>query len=183
MQFSQVLFLWNFSRQWKYIIRNSHYSQSYVFFSSHVWMWELDYKEGWALKNSCFWTVVFEKTRESLGLQGDQTSQSWRKSTLNINWKDWCWNWNSNPLATWCKEPTLGKDPDAVYVGRQKEKGLTEDEMVGWHHWLNGHKFEQALGDGEGHGSLARCSPLSCKESDMTEQLNNNNNTIGSTYV
>ena len=163
MQFFQVLFLWNFSRQWKYIIRNSHYSQSYVFFSRHVWMWELDYKEGWALKNWCFWTVVFEKTRESLGLQGDQTSQSWRKSTLNINWKDWCWNWNSNPLATWCKEPTLGKDPDAVYVWRQKEKGLTEDEMVGWHHWLNGHNFEQALGDGEGHKSLASCSPRGCR--------------------
>ena len=51
---------------------------------------------------------------------------------------------------------------------------MTEDEMVGWHHWLNGRKFEQAPGDGEGQGSLTCCSPCSCKESDMTEQLNNN---------
>ena len=64
------------------------------------------------------------------------------------------------------------KDPDAGKGWKQEEKGTTEDEMVGWHHQLNGHKFEQALGAGDGQGSLACCSPWSRKESDMTEWLN-----------
>ena len=74
-------------------------------------MWELNHKEGWAPKNWCFWIVVLEKTWESLGLQGDQTSQSLRKSTLNIHWKEWCWSWSSNTLATWCEEFTHWKRP------------------------------------------------------------------------
>ena len=63
-----------------------------------------------------------------------------------------------------------GKDPDAEKDWRQEEKGTTEEEMVGWHHWLNEHEFEQALGDGEGQGSLVSCSPWGHKESDRTEQ-------------
>ena len=65
-----------------------------------------------------------------------------------------------------------GKDPDGL---DQEEKGMTEDEMVGWHHQLNGHEFEQTPGDGGGQGSLACCCPWGCKESDITEQSNNNN--------
>ena len=68
----------------------------------------------------------------------DQTSQSYRKSTLNIHWKEWCWSWRSNTLTTWCEELTCWKDPDAGKDWMQEEKGTTEDEMVGWHHWLNG---------------------------------------------
>ena len=71
------------------------------------------------------------------------------------------------------KSRLIRKDPDAGKDWRQEEKGTTEDEMVGWHHQLNGHEFEQAPEDGVGHGSLARCSPWGHKESDMTEQLNN----------
>ena len=67
----------------------------------------------------------------------------------------------------------IGKDPDAGKDGGEKLKGMTEDEMVGWHHWLNGHEFEQTLGAGEGQGSLVCCSPWVCKESDTTERLNN----------
>ena len=67
----------------------------------------------------------------------------------------------------------IGQDPDARKGWRQEEKGIMEYEMVGWHHRLNGHEFEQALGDGEGQGSLACCSPWGRKESDMTEWLNN----------
>ena len=86
--------------------------------------------------------------------------------------KDWCWRWSFNALATWCEELTLiRKDPDAGKDWRQNVKGMTEDEMAGWHHWLNGHEFEQAPADGEGRG-LACCSPWGGKESDMTEQLN-----------
>jgi len=72
------------------------------------------------------------------------------------------------------KTHSSGKDPDAGEDWRQEEKGVREDEMVGWHHWLNGHEFEQTLGDSEGWGSLARCSPWGLKESDTTEQLNKN---------
>ena len=68
----------------------------------------------------------------------------------------------------------LGKDPDAGKDWRREEKGTTEDEMVGWHHWLDGHEFVQALGDGEGQGSLACYSPRDRKDLDATEQLNNN---------
>ena len=72
------------------------------------------------------------------------------------------------------KSELIRKDPDAGRDWRQEEKGMTEDEMVGWHHWLNGHEFEQAPGDGKGQGSLACCSPWGCKELNTTEWLNNN---------
>ena len=97
-----------------------------------------------------------------------------RKSTLNIHWKDWCWSWSSNTLATWCEELTHEKRPWYWERLKAEEKGTTEDEMVGWHHQLNGHEFEQAPGDGEGQGSLVCCSPWGHKESDVTEWLNSN---------
>ena len=114
---------------------------------------------------------VGEDSWEPLGLQGDPTSLSYRKSVLNIHWKDWCWSWSSNTLATWCRELTHWKDPDAGKDWGQEKKRTTEDEMVGWHHWLNGHEFEQAPGIGDGQGSLAGCSPWGYKESDTTERL------------
>ena len=104
---------------------------------------------------------------ESLGRQGDQSSQPKRKSTLNIRWKDWCWSWSSNTLATWCKEPNHSKRPWCC-ERTQVEKRVTEDEMVGWHHWLNGREFEQALGDSEEQGNLSCCCLWGHKESDMT---------------
>ena len=102
---------------------------------------------------------VREDSWESLGQQGDQTSPSWRKSVLNIHWKDWCWSWNSNTLATWCEEATHWKRPDAGKDWGQEEKGTTEDDMAGWHHWLDGHEFDQAPGVGDRQGSLVFCSP------------------------
>ena len=83
-----------------------HLVKSMVFFSSHVWMWELDYKESWALNNWCFWTVVLEKTLEN-PLNYKEIKP--RKSIWNINRKNWCWRWNSKTLATWCEELTLWK--------------------------------------------------------------------------
>ena len=100
------------------------------------------------------------------------------KSTLNIHWKDWSLNWSSNTLATWCEELTHWKRSWCWKDWGQEEKGATEDEMVGWYHWLNGYEFEQTLGDSEGQGSLAYCSPWGCKELNMTWQLNNHNNMI-----
>ena len=82
-----------------------------------------------------------EDSWESFGLQGDPISPSWRKSVLNIHWKDWCWSWNSHSLASWCEEVThLQRSWDAGKNWRWEEKGTTEDEMAGWHHWLNGHE-------------------------------------------
>ena len=88
-------------KQRHYFANKSPHNQSYGVSSSHVLIWELGHKESWMLKNWCFWTVVLKKTLETLGLQGDQTSPFQRKSVLNIHWKDWCWSWNSNTLATW----------------------------------------------------------------------------------
>ena len=117
-------------------------SQSYGFSSSHVWMWEFDYKESWVPKNWCFWTVVLEKTLESpLDCKEIQPvhpkgNQSWicigrtdvETETL-ILWPPDVQNW------------LIGKDPDAGKDWRWEQKGTTEDEMVGWHHRLNGHEF------------------------------------------
>ena len=136
-------------------------------------MWELDYKESWAPKNWCFWTVVLEKTLESsLDSKDIQPvsptgNQSWifivrtdAEAETPILWLP-----DAKNLLIW-KDPAAGKDQ------RWEEKGVTEDEMVGWHHRCDGHEFEQALGVGDRQGSLACCSPWGRKESDTTEQLN-----------
>ena len=159
-------------KQGHYFVDKDPSSQSYGF-SSHVWMWELDYKEGWAPKNWCFWIVMLEKTLESpLDCKEMQPvhfkgNQSWiflgrtdaeAETTILLppdtkNWLIW-------------------KDPDAGQDWRQEEKGITEDEMLGWHHWLDGYEFEQAPGVDDGQGRLVCCSPWGHKESDTTERLN-----------
>ena len=117
------------------------YSQSYGLHSNHVWMWELDHKEGWAPKNWCFCIVVMEKTLgsplESKEIKpvNPKGSQPWifigrTGADVSILWLPDAKNW------------LIGKDPDAGKACRPMEKGMTEDEMAGWHHWLNGHKFE-----------------------------------------
>ena len=114
---------------------------------------------------------VGEDSWESLGLQGDPTSQSWRKSLLNIHWKNWCWAeapilWPPD-VKGWLKTLMLGK------IEVRSKRGW-QDEMVVWHQQLNGHEFEQALGDSERQGSLACCSPWGRKESDITDWVINN---------
>ena len=136
-------------------------------------MWELDYKESWAPKNWCFWTVVLEKTLESpldckeiqpVNPKGNQSriiiGRIYAEAENPMLWPPDAKNW------------LTGKDPDAGKDWRQEEKGTTEDEMVGWHHWLNGHGFEWTLGVGDGQGGLACCSPWGGKEWDTTERLN-----------
>ena len=164
---------WHIKKQRHYFNNKGPSNQSHGFPSSHVWMWELDYKESWALKNWCFWTVGLEKTFESpLNCKDIKPVNLKRKSVLNIHWKDWGWSWNSNTLATWCEELIHWKRLGCWERLKQEEKETKEDEMVGLHHWLNGHEFEQALGDGEGQGSLACCNLWGRKESDMIERLN-----------
>ena len=117
---------------------------------------------------------VGEDSCESLRLQGDPTSpsSSYRKSDLVVLWKDWCWSWNSNTLATWCEELTHWKTPWCWERLRAGEEGTTEDEMVGWHHRHNGHGFGWTPGVGDGQGGLVCCGPWGRKESDMTEWQN-----------
>ena len=131
------------------------YSQSYSFSSSHVWMWELNHKEGRAPKNWCFWIVVLEKTLESpLGCKEIKAvNHNGNQSCTFIGRTDA----EAEAPVLWppnAKSQLIRKDPDAEKDWRQEDKGTTEDEMVGWHHWLNGHEFEQALGVGDGWGSL-----------------------------
>ena len=130
-------------KQRHYFANKGPSSQGYGFSSSHVWMWELYYKESWVLKNWCFWTVVLKKTLESpLDCKEIQPvhpkgNQSWiftgktdAKAEALILWSHYAKNW------------LIRKDPDAGKDWRREEKATREDEMVGWHHWLNGHEFE-----------------------------------------
>ena len=162
----------NIKKQRHYYANKGPHSQSYGFASSHVRMWQLDYKEGWALKNWCFWILVLEKTLESpldckeIQPVNPKGNQPW----IFIGRTD------AEALVLWppdVKSRLIGKDPYAGKDWGQEEKGMTENEMVGWHHWLNGYEFEQTLGNGEGQGSWVCCSPWGLKESDTTEWLNN----------
>ena len=119
-------------------------------------MWELDHKESWALRNSCFWTVVLKKTLE-IPLDCKEIKPVYPKG--NHSWLFVVRKYFGHLI--WRTDSLI-----------QEEKGTTEDEVVGWHHWLDRHEFEQALGVGDTQGSLASCSPLGWKESDTTEQLN-----------
>ena len=116
--------------------------QGYGFSNGHVWMWELDYKESWAPKNWCFWTVVLKTLESTLDCKEIQPvhpegDQSWvfigrtdAEAETPILWPPHAKSW------------LIGKDPDAGRDWGQEEKGTTEDEMAGWHHWLDGHEFE-----------------------------------------
>ena len=116
---------------------------------------------------------VGENSWESLELQGYQTSQSERKSAMMFIGRTDTEAEVPILRPTDAKSQLKGKVPDAGKDRWQEEKGTTEDEMVGWHHWLYGHECEQAPGDGEGQGSLVCCTSWGCKESDMTEQPQN----------
>ena len=136
-------------------------------------MLELDHTEVWAPKDWCFWTVVLEKTLESpmnckeIKPVNPKGNQSWI----------FIWRTDAEAPILWpldVKSWLIRKDPDTGKDWSQEEKTTTEDEKVGWQHWLNGHKIKQAPGDGEGQGILACCSPCGCKEFDIANWLNNN---------
>ena len=136
-------------------------------------MWELDCEEISVLKNWCFWTVVLEKTLESpldckeiqpVHSKGDQSwvfiGRTDAEAETPILWPPHVKSW------------LIGKDPDAGRDGGQEEKGMTEDEMAGWHHWLNGHEFGWTLGVGDELRDLVCCDSWGRKEFDKTERLN-----------
>ena len=158
-------------KQRHYLADKGPSSQSYDFSSSHVWMLELDYKESWAPKNWCFGIVVLDKILDSpldskkIKPVNPKGNQSWiligrTNAEAPILWPPDEKNW------------FIGKDPNAGKDWRQEKKGMTEDEMVGWHQRLHGHEFEQAPEIGDGQGSLMSCSYWGYKESDTTEWLN-----------
>ena len=152
-------------------VNKGTYSQSYSFSSGHVWMWELDHKEGWAPKNWCFWTVVLEKTLESpLDCKETQpvNHKVYEYSLERLMLKLQYFGHLMQRVNSLEKTPMLGK---------------TEGRRRGWQsmRWLNGIidsmdlSLSKLLGDSEGQGSLACCSSWACKKLDMTEQLNNSN--------
>ena len=147
-----------------------------MIFPSHVWMWELDHKEDWEPKNWCFWTVVWEKTfrvpwiarRWSQWILKEITPEY---SLEGLMMKLKLWHFGHLMWRADLSEKTLivGK----IEGKRRRRWQMTEDEMVGWHHRLSGHEFEQAPGDGKGQGSLVCCSPWGHKESDTMEWQRN----------
>ena len=156
----------------QHIKKQSHYfaskvpsSQGYGFSSSHVWMWDLDYKESWGPKNWCFWTMVLEKTLESpLDCKEIQPvhpkgNQSWifiGRTDVEAE--------TPTPWPPDAKNWLIWKDPDPGEDWKQEEKETRESEMVGWHHWLDGHESEQPSGVGDRQGGLVCCSPWGHKE-------------------
>ena len=146
-------------KQRHYFADKAPCSQSYDFPSGHVWMWELDYKESWVLNNWCFWTMVLEKTLESpldckeiqpVHSKGDESWMFIGRTDVE----------HETPIV-WppdAKSWLIWKDPDAEKDWGQEEKGTTEDEIVGWHHWLDGCESEWTPGVGDGQGGLACCN-------------------------
>ena len=153
-------------KQRRYFADKGPSNQSYGFSSSHVWMWELDYKESWAPKNWCFWAVVLKRLlripwtkRRSNQLILKEINPEYSLEGLMLKLKLQYFG-HLRTHKSWL----IRKDPDAGKDWGHEEKGATEDEMVGWHHQLNG----QTPGDSGGQGSLTCCSPWGHKELAVT---------------
>ena len=150
------------------------YGPDYSFSNRRVQIWELDHKEAWAQKNWCFRIVVLKRTLESpldykeIKPVNPKGNQPWIVIERTDAKAEAPKFWPSD-----LKSLLIGKDLGDGKDWRQEEKWATEDDMVGCHHWLNGHEFEQTPGDSEGQGSLACYSPWSCKDLEMTKRLNN----------
>ena len=129
----------SFDQPRQHIKKQRHYfankgpsSQDYGFSSGHVWMWELDYKESWAPKNWCFWTVVLERLFRVPGTPKRSSQSILKKSVLGVHWKDWCWSWNSSTLATSCKGLTHWKRPWCW----ERLGASGEGDDRGWDDWM-----------------------------------------------
>ena len=173
-RFPPTLRVWNLSHRtimevptWIFLIGVDYTATSYTDV-------RVDNKEGWEPKNWCFWTVVLEKT-----LENPLESKEIKPVNCKGN-KLWIFIGRTDAEAEapvlWpynVKSWLSGKDPDDGKDWGQEEKRETEDEMVVWHHWFNGHEFEKTPGDSEGQRNLAFCSPWGCKELEMTESQTN----------
>ena len=154
-----------------YFANKGSSSQGYGFSCGHVWMWELDCEEGWAPKNWCFWTMVLEKTPESpldykeiqpVHSEGDQPWVFLEGMMLRLKFQ---YFGHLMRRVDSLEKTDAGRD-------LEQEKGMTEDEMAGWHHRLDGRESEWTSGVGDGQGGLACCDSWGFKGSDTTEQLN-----------
>ena len=180
MKFKDTLWKESYDQPRLHIKKQRHYfvnkgpsSQGYSFSSGHLWMWKLDYRESWALKNWCFWTVVLEKTLESpldykaiqpVHPKGDQSWVFIGRTDVEAG--------SPIPWTPHVKSWLSWKDLDAGKDWGQEEKGTTEDEMVQWHHQLNGHGFGWTLGVDDGQEGLACCGSWGHKVRDTTKWLN-----------
>ena len=160
-------------KQRHYFANKGPSRQGYGFSSGHVWMWELDCEESWMPKTWCLWTVVLEKTLESpldckeiepVHSKGDQSWVFFGRNDAKAETPILC----PPHVKSWF----IGKDSDARRDWGQEVKVMTEDEMAGWYHRLNGREFEWTPGVGDGQGGLACCDSWGWKESDTTERLN-----------
>ena len=164
-------------KQRHYFVHKGPSSQGYGFSSGHVWMWELNNKESYALKNWCVWTVMLEKTLESpldceeiqpVHPKGDQSCVFTGRTDVEAE-TPILWPTDAKSWVIW-KDPVPGKD------WGQEEKGMTEDEMVGWHHQLSGHGFGWTPGVGDRQGGLMCCGswgPKSWTRLSNWTELNN----------
>ena len=151
-----------------YRVNVSHKLTFRTYIQPDVQMWELDHKEGWVLKNWCFWTVLLEKTLE-IPLDSKKIEPINAKGN-----QSWIFNGRTDAEAPilWPLDVSsrlIGKDPDAEKDWGQEEKGMTEDEMVERHHWLNGHESERTPGDSGGQSSLSCCSSWDRKKPGTTQ--------------
>ena len=147
-----------FKKQTHHFVNRGPYNQSCGFPNNHVWIWEFNHKEGWVLKNWCFWTLMLEKILDS-----SLDSKEFKPVTTKGN-QAWIFTGKTDVEARifWpydVKGQLTGKDPDSGQNWGQENKGATKNEMGGWHHWFNGHESEQTLGDSEGQECLACYSP------------------------
>ena len=157
-------------KQRHYFANKGPSSQGYGFSSGHVWMWELDCEESWAPMNWCFWTVVLEKTPKS----ARRSNQSILKEIgpgcslerMMLKLKLQYFGHLMRRVDSLEKTLMLGG------IRGRRRRGTREDEMAGWHHWLDGRESEWTPGVGDGQGGLACCNSWGRKESDTTERLN-----------
>ena len=165
---------YHIEKQRHYFAKKGLPSQGYGFSSRHVWMWKLDCEESWSPKNWCFWTVVLEKTLESplecKEIQPGLVKQISPRISLEVMMLT-----KAEIPVPWpphVKSWLAGKNSDAGRDWGQKEKGTTEYEMPGWHHWLNGRESEWTPGVGDGQGGLVCCDSWGREELDTTQWLN-----------
>ena len=168
----------NYDQPRQHIKKQRHYfankgpsSQGYDFSSGHVWMWELDYKESWEQNNWCFWTVIWRRLLRVPWTARRANQSILKEISPGISLEGLMLKLKLQYFGHLMRRVDSLEKTDAGRDWGQEEKGTREDEMAGWHHWLDGHEFEWTQGVGVGQGGLACCNSWGCKELDTTELI------------